>query len=253
MSTNETKQEFNLSDISNENSQADFKVQNKQEEKPAEKIENNPQAKQAAVEARQASMPIHVLETNEEISKSKMFTIALALIALFFVFGTGFIIFKYFQNYLGNAQEKPTEIAVVDVGNSTKKSNDVFTTDYDGIEVSGITPAKPEVTVTPQPTPEIKPTIDNSVINPKLVEKNVKPVIAKTNAAFKNRWVANNYKIGDIKAGSYKIVSGDTLWEIAEATYGDGSMWTKIASANNIGTSPHGYPSITPGMTITIP
>ncbi|MDR7029325.1 5'-nucleotidase C-terminal domain-containing protein [Rhizobium rosettiformans] len=30
----------------------------------------------------------------------------------------------------------------------------------------------------------------------------------------------------------YKVVAGDSLWKIAEATYGDGTMWVKIAEAN---------------------
>lgn len=30
----------------------------------------------------------------------------------------------------------------------------------------------------------------------------------------------------------YKVVSGDSLWKIAAATYGDGMMWKKIAEAN---------------------
>ena len=30
----------------------------------------------------------------------------------------------------------------------------------------------------------------------------------------------------------YKVVAGDSLWKIAEATYGDGTFWSKIAEAN---------------------
>ncbi|HZS21899.1 MAG TPA: LysM peptidoglycan-binding domain-containing protein, partial [Pseudonocardiaceae bacterium] len=32
----------------------------------------------------------------------------------------------------------------------------------------------------------------------------------------------------------YTVVSGDTLWAIAERFYGDGSQYPKIASANGI-------------------
>ena len=32
----------------------------------------------------------------------------------------------------------------------------------------------------------------------------------------------------------YKVVAGDSLWKIAEATYGDGMMWSKIAEANTL-------------------
>ena len=45
-------------------------------------------------------------------------------------------------------------------------------------------------------------------------------------------WVANNYNSGEIKAGNYTVKSGDTLWEIAEAAYGNGADWVKILDAN---------------------
>jgi LysM repeat protein len=32
----------------------------------------------------------------------------------------------------------------------------------------------------------------------------------------------------------YRVVNGDTLWDIAQHYYGDGSKWTKISAANNI-------------------
>mgnify|MGYP005835681993 CR=1 FL=1 len=46
-------------------------------------------------------------------------------------------------------------------------------------------------------------------------------------------WVANDYSKGDILSGNYTVVSGDTLWEIAEGAYGDGSLWTQILDANS--------------------
>ena len=45
-------------------------------------------------------------------------------------------------------------------------------------------------------------------------------------------WVANDYKQGDISSGMYTVKSGDTLWEIAEGVYGDGTMWVQILDAN---------------------
>ena len=32
----------------------------------------------------------------------------------------------------------------------------------------------------------------------------------------------------------YTVVKGDSLWKIAEATYGDGARWTDIAKANTL-------------------
>lgn len=48
---------------------------------------------------------------------------------------------------------------------------------------------------------------------------------------------------------SYKIKSGDCLWNIAKKYYGDGSKYTLIAKANNI-SNPN---LIYAGNTLTIP
>jgi nucleoid-associated protein YgaU len=69
-------------------------------------------------------------------------------------------------------------------------------------------------------------------------------------------WTANQYEEGDLKAGAYTVQYGDTLWEIAEAVYGNGAMWTNILSANSssIGFLPNGQQAlIYAGQTITIP
>ena len=55
----------------------------------------------------------------------------------------------------------------------------------------------------------------------------------KTETVINAEWKANDYKSGDIDKGSYTVKSGDTLWEVAEAVYGDGSQWVKILDANS--------------------
>jgi len=69
-------------------------------------------------------------------------------------------------------------------------------------------------------------------------------------------WVANDYKFGDIKQGNYTVKSGDTLWEIAEAVYGDGTGWVKILDVNpsSIGYLSGGQQAlIYTGQTLVIP
>ncbi len=69
-------------------------------------------------------------------------------------------------------------------------------------------------------------------------------------------WVPNDYQEGDIETGNYSVVEGDTLWEIAEGAYGDGSMWTQIRDANaeNIDFLPNGQQAlIYAGQTLVIP
>jgi len=69
-------------------------------------------------------------------------------------------------------------------------------------------------------------------------------------------WVANDYSKGEIKGASYTVKTGDTLWEIAEGSYGNGAEWTKILEANksSIGFLPNGSQAlIRPGQVLVLP
>lgn len=69
-------------------------------------------------------------------------------------------------------------------------------------------------------------------------------------------WRATDYTDGDVNTGSYEVQLGDTLWEIAEAVYGDGSQWTQILAQNStdIGFLSNGSQAlIVTGQFLTIP
>lgn len=71
-----------------------------------------------------------------------------------------------------------------------------------------------------------------------------------------SNWVATDYREGDIQKGAYTVQTGDTLWEIAEAVYGDGTEWVKILNANaaSVGYLPNGSQAlIVPGQTLVLP
>ncbi len=69
-------------------------------------------------------------------------------------------------------------------------------------------------------------------------------------------WVATDYKEGEIEGSTHTVVKGDTLWEIAEAVYGNGSEWVRILEANqsSIGFLPNGSQAlIIPGQVLILP
>lgn len=70
-------------------------------------------------------------------------------------------------------------------------------------------------------------------------EKSVKnqEMIIKT-----EKWEPTDYSYEDIKASTYTVQLGDTLWEIAEGYYGDANNWLHILELNSssIGFLPDG-------------
>ncbi|KKS02120.1 MAG: hypothetical protein UU55_C0017G0009 [candidate division WWE3 bacterium GW2011_GWC2_41_23] len=93
-------------------------------------------------------------------------------------------------------------------------------------------------------------------------DKKLPPTVAgtvssnATNGIIRAEWVANDYKHGDIQGASYTVKSGDTLWEIAEGAYGDGTQWTKILEANkgDVGFLVNGQQAlIIPGQVLVLP
>jgi nucleoid-associated protein YgaU len=80
--------------------------------------------------------------------------------------------------------------------------------------------------------------------------------VSDSKMAEKSTWTATDYSQGDISKGGYTVKSGDTLWEIAEAVYGDGTQWINIlnANSNSIDYLPNGQQAlIFPGQVLQIP
>lgn len=82
--------------------------------------------------------------------------------------------------------------------------------------------------------------------------------VAETGELDAMAWVATDYKEGDISkdSGSYTVKTGDTLWEIAEAVYGNGAEWTKVLDANSadVGFLPSGQQAlIQTGQVLMLP
>jgi nucleoid-associated protein YgaU len=67
------------------------------------------------------------------------------------------------------------------------------------------------------------------------VTANAVPAPTGTVATSPSEQAATTQKV-TLTGSSYTIQPGDCLWSIAQAAYGDGFMWSKIAAANNITT-----------------
>jgi nucleoid-associated protein YgaU len=111
------------------------------------------------------------------------------------------------------------------------------------VEVRSIGGALAQATVTPEPTvePTIAPTASLSPTiapSPSLI-----PTLTPTPRAEIASGVTNESNseavIGETTSGvtpggSYTVVHGDNLWNIAVAAYGDGYRWVDIAEANDL-------------------
>ena len=162
-------------------------------------------------------------EVDKNAYKTPKSIALLAIIAGIIVIVGGYAFYKIANRQGIVTTEEP--IATVD---STEQTGDV--SDSEGIiqadqqnqDVSGIQPAVQEGLVISSATPE-------------------------------STWIAYNHTAGDIQGKTYTAVNGDTLWEIAEGAYGNGTMWHQIATANNVGYLPNGNPLVLPGQVLTIP
>lgn len=91
------------------------------------------------------------------------------------------------------------------------------------------------------------------------------PVLAKVNKIFNPNIINVGVKLEiptkieaqkmnvNLTTTSYDVASGDTLFDIAQKLYGDGTKWRIIANANKVGYLPNGNPLIFAGNKLIIP
>ena len=68
------------------------------------------------------------------------------------------------------------------------------------------------------------------------LKSTVAPTVAQVIRQPEQGQISTGAQTGKVTmtANTYTVQSGDSLWSIAEAAYGDGYSWTRIAKANNI-------------------
>ena|SRR3989344_3919998 len=85
----------------------------------------------------------------------------------------------------------------------------------------------------------------NNINNPNLIYKDTTLKIPSKTEVEKVK--------AEMSTTSYQVQEGDTLFIIAEKVYGDGSRWTLLDRANNVGRLPNGNPLIFAGNKLVIP
>ncbi|MEN9389124.1 MAG: hypothetical protein RLY61_208 [Candidatus Parcubacteria bacterium] len=191
----------------------------------------------------QQALPFDYRERN-------LANIIAVLAAFFFVLGVGYFAYKYFINSdfgFGKAANEANQITQEAAYTVRTIEDDQMSNDQ-------------------QNYPEDIGEQDNDSYTNKLSEEAKKANDSQAQFTTKSEmnsekgqylvWTANDYTKGDIGKGTYKVKDGDTLWEIAEAVYGDGSMWVNIlaANTNSVDFLANGQQAlIYAGQTITIP
>lgn len=198
-----------------------------------------------------------------------------AIIAGVLIMIAGYVSYKYFSN--DNLEQfKNIPVTQYEVNKGENVDYDGLITDLSGRIASGVSTSRAEewqnpgdsfgivqdnfvavptaevdqsqlANITPEPVSESNNIVEEVVVPVSINES------ARVVSSSNSNWVANDYSKGDIESGSYTVVSGDTLWEIAEAVYGNGSDWHKIAEANGVTYMFNGNPLIIPGQVLNIP
>lgn len=237
MSKNKNKNKHGS--ISLQNSSADFTEVVDADNSSVDKVENSG----ITTHENQQSLPFEYRERN-------LANAIAVLAAFFFVLGVGYFAYKYFINSdfgFGKGVSESNQI--------TKEAAFTVRPNEDVQEAN-------DQNSYPNIMNEQQNDSSNEVLQEAATKANDSQAqfnVRKDSNTEKGQylvWTANDYGKGDIDKGSYVVKDGDTLWEIAEGVYGDGSMWVNIlaANSNSVDFLANGQQAlIYAGQTITIP
>lgn len=194
---------------------------------------------------------------NSSVDQTPAKNTLAALVALVFVLTTGYLAFNYFNKTILNvnetsketreATEKQTNNGNTDQ-NEEGKINDTQVVQEGANDEEGEILTGANTVRTEEPADSETENVDNNTNSTQIPNEQI--------ASDTASWRANDYKQGDINKGQYEVQQGDTLWEIAEAAYGNGADWVNIlqANADSIGTLSSGQQAlIVPGQVLTLP
>jgi hypothetical protein len=245
-----------MSDEKN-NEQAESNLQNDQVHEDAQITQEDLNSSSAQVEDEVQTQSEYENSSDKlpfEYQENKIANFLAVLAAFLFVLGLGFLVYKQFINtkmaLSDNFKAEITEEAASSVREENKET------------VAGTNSRIDEITksIKDKLSGDDKTEEDSQVKTQKETQKprvdTIKKAQENTGNVLAGEWKANDYQKGQINKGSYTVKAGDTLWEIAEAVYGDGSQWVNILSANSASVDylPSGQQSlIYSGQVLVIP
>jgi hypothetical protein len=237
MSKNKNKNKHGS--ISLQNSSADFTEVVDADNSSVDKVENSG----ITTHENQQSLPFEYRERN-------LANAIAVLAAFFFVLGVGYFAYKYFIN------------SDFGFGKGVSESNQITKEAAFTVRPNEDVQEDNDQNVYPEVMNEQNNNSRDEILQKEAIKANDSQAQFNTKKDTNSErgqylvWTVNDYKNGDIHKGTYVVKDGDTLWEIAEGVYGDGSMWVNILAANSdsVGFLANGQQAlIYAGQAITIP
>lgn len=224
-----------MSDEKNYEQQAEFNLQNEDVHEDAQLTQEDLNSSSAAIIDDSTS---YVDEQNPaqeklpfEYQENKIANLLAVLAAFLFVLGLGFLVYKQFistkMSLSDNFESQITQEAASTVRDEEEKTAEKTSSRLDDLKTS-----LKERFSNNDKEDEKSEEVEEEKTEPAKAEI-TEPDAQTVAGVMTGEWQANDYKQGEIKKGSYTVKAGDTLWEIAEAVYGDGSQWVNILNANS--------------------